>query len=86
MAKTRKIKTFFDYIIDIIALKRLYLPHTKFFYREPNRCNYITINNLKGAESGVLRKDGKVVDISLANCYTLEDVVRELVFLLAKQE
>lgn len=35
----------------------------------------ITINNLKGAESGLLRGDGKVVDISLANCYTLEKAV-----------
>lgn len=45
----------------------------------------IAINNIKGAESGILREDGKVVDISLANCYTLEDVVRELVRLLAEQ-
>ena len=49
----------------------------------PDNVN-ITINNLKDAESGVLREDGKVVDISLANCYTLEDVVRELVGLVAK--
>ncbi|MCO6475291.1 MAG: hypothetical protein J5I94_01650 [Phaeodactylibacter sp.] len=27
----------------------------------------ITINNLKGAESGILRKDGKIADISLAH-------------------
>lgn len=51
----------------------------------PDNVN-ITINNLKDAESGVLREDGKVVDISLANCYTLEDVVRELVGLVAGQE
>ena len=49
----------------------------------PDNVN-ITINNLKDAESGVLREDGKVVDVSLANCYTLEDVVRELVGLVAK--
>ena len=51
----------------------------------PDNAN-ITINNLKDAESGVLREDGKVVDVSLANCYTLEDVVRELVGLVARQE
>ncbi|MCO6489602.1 MAG: hypothetical protein J5I98_14350 [Phaeodactylibacter sp.] len=50
----------------------------------PDNVN-ITINNLKGAKSGILREDGKVVDISLANCYTLEDVVRELVGLVAEQ-
>ena len=44
----------------------------------------VTINNMRDAKSGVLREDGKVVDISLANCYTLEDVVRELVGLVAK--
>ncbi|MCO6476343.1 MAG: hypothetical protein J5I94_06965 [Phaeodactylibacter sp.] len=44
----------------------------------------ITINNMRDAKSGVLREDGKVVDISLANCYTLEDVVRELVGLVVK--
>lgn len=42
----------------------------------------ITINNLEGAESGMLRKEGRVVDISLANCYSMEDVVRELVGLM----
>ena len=46
----------------------------------------IAINNTLDAESGVLREDGKVVDISLANCYTLEDVVRELVGLVKRQE
>ena len=51
----------------------------------PDNVN-ITINNLKDAESGVLREDGNVVDVSLANCYTLEDVVRELVGLVARQE
>ena len=39
----------------------------------------LTINNLEGAESGILRENGKIVDISLANCFSLEDVVRELV-------
>ena len=46
----------------------------------------VTINNMRDAKSGILREDGKVVDISLANCYTLEDVVRELVGLVAGQE
>ncbi|MCO6491895.1 MAG: hypothetical protein J5I98_25995 [Phaeodactylibacter sp.] len=46
----------------------------------------IAINNTRDAESGILRENGKVVDISLANCYTLEDVVRELVGLVARQE
>ena len=45
----------------------------------------VTINNMRGARSGVLREDGKVVDISLANCYTLEDVVRELAGLVANE-
>ena len=44
----------------------------------------ITINNMRDAKSGVLLEDGRAVDISLANCYTLEDVVRELVGLVAK--
>ncbi len=43
----------------------------------------ITINNMRDVKSGMLREDGKVVDISLANCCTLEDVVRELVGLVA---
>ena len=62
------------------ATMRLY--HILDAYKLPDNVN-ITINNLKNAESGVLREDGKVVDISLANCYTMEDVVRELVGLLA---
>lgn len=45
----------------------------------------LTINNIEKAESGILRKDGKVVDISLANCYTLEDVVQALVSLLVSE-
>lgn len=45
----------------------------------------LTINNMEAAESGILRKEGNVVDISLANCYNLEDVVRELVSLLIIQ-
>ena len=42
----------------------------------------ITINNLEHAESSMLRKEGRVVDISLANCYSLEGVVRELIRLM----
>ena len=42
----------------------------------------ITINNLAEAESGILRKDGKVVDISLAHCYTLQDALREMARLI----
>ncbi|MCB0632556.1 MAG: hypothetical protein R2824_34795 [Saprospiraceae bacterium] len=42
----------------------------------------ITINNLEGAKSNILREEGRVVDISLANCYSLEDVVRELILLM----
>ena len=42
----------------------------------------ITINNLEGAKSSILREEGRVVDISLANCYSLEDVVRELILLM----
>lgn len=45
----------------------------------------ITINNMEGAESGILRKDGLAVDISLGNCYTLEDVVRELVKVVSRE-
>jgi hypothetical protein len=43
----------------------------------------ITINNMEGAESGILRKGGLVVDISLSNCFSLEDVVRELVMVVS---
>lgn len=46
----------------------------------------LTINNTKNGESGVLMDEGRVVDISLANCYTLEDVVRELILLIVKGE
>lgn len=46
----------------------------------------LTINNTKNGESGVLMDEGRVVDISLANCYTLEDVVRELMLLIVKGE
>lgn len=54
---------------------------------------HITINNLEGAESGVLhsevgtayaKQDAYPVDISLAHCYSLEDVVRELVKLMVR--
>ena len=46
----------------------------------------LAINNLNDAESGVRRprKGEKIVEISLAHCYNLEDVVRELLYLLAK--
>ena len=45
----------------------------------------LAINNLNNAESGVrrMRKGKKMVDISLAHCFTLEDVVRELLHLVA---
>ena len=45
----------------------------------------LTVNNLSNAESGVLhtRKGKKIVDISLAHCFTMEDVVRELIGLVA---
>lgn len=46
----------------------------------------VTINNTQGSKSGVLLDNGKVVDISLAGCYSLEDVVCELVRLLAEGE
>ena len=47
----------------------------------------LTINNLREAESGVLRpqKGEKQIDISLAHCYSLEDVVRELIRLVAER-
>lgn len=44
----------------------------------------LTINNLPEAESGVLRQSGRVVDISLAHCYTMEDVIRELIVVLSR--
>ena len=45
----------------------------------------LTVNNLRNAESGVLRirKGKKTVDISLAHCFTMEDVIRELIGLVA---
>lgn len=50
----------------------------------------LTINNLSEGESGVLRprkgsKD-KGIDISLAHCFTLEDVVRELIWLVKERK
>jgi hypothetical protein len=39
---------------------------------------------LRGAQSGLLFEDGKLVDISLANCYTLEDMIRELIQLIGE--
>lgn len=49
---------------------------------------WITINNLRNAESGVLRtrKGDKTIDISLAHCFTIEDVVRELIKLVAERK
>ncbi|KGE88366.1 MAG: hypothetical protein ACE362_17170 [Phaeodactylibacter xiamenensis] len=44
----------------------------------------ISINNTRDAESGLLFKDGKLVDISLANCYTLEDMITELIRLMGE--
>jgi hypothetical protein len=46
----------------------------------------ISINNTRGGRSGILVEDGRVADISLANCYTVEDVVRELIVLIARGE
>lgn len=48
----------------------------------------LTVNNLSNAESGVLRAedDNPVTDISLAHCFTMEDVVRELIKLVAEQK
>jgi len=42
----------------------------------------ISINNTLDAKSGLLFEDGKLVDISLANCYTPEDMIRELIQLM----
>ena len=44
----------------------------------------ISINNTREAQSGLLFEDGKLVDISLANCYTLEDIIRELIKLMGE--
>ena len=44
----------------------------------------ISINNTLEAKSGLLYEDGKLVDISLANCYTLEDMIRELIKLMGE--
>lgn len=44
----------------------------------------ISINNTLDAKSGLLFKDGKLVDISLANCYTLEDMITELIRLMGE--
>lgn len=44
----------------------------------------ISINNTREAKSGLLFEDGKLVDISLANCYTLEDMIRELIKLMGE--
>ena len=42
----------------------------------------ISINNTLKAKRGLLFEDGKLVDISLANCYTLEDMIWELIKLI----
>lgn len=50
---------------------------------------YLTINNIHDGESGVMRTDDsneKSIDISLAHCFTMEDVVRELIKLVAEQK
>ena len=44
----------------------------------------ISINNTLDAKSGLLFEDGKLVDISLANCYTLEDMITELIRLMGE--
>ena len=44
----------------------------------------ISINNTLEAKSGLLYEDGKLIDISLANCYTLEDMIRELIKLMGE--
>lgn len=44
----------------------------------------ISINNTREAESGLLFEDGKLVDISLANCYTLEDMITKLIRLMGE--
>lgn len=46
----------------------------------------LSINNTQGARSGILEENGRAVDISLANCYTVEDVIRELIILISKGE
>ena len=43
----------------------------------------VTINNLPNAESGVLFQEGTLIDISLANCFKMEDVVVSLIQLLS---
>ena len=42
----------------------------------------ITINNTANAESGTLYDEEKLIELSLAHCYSLADVVRELARLL----
>ena len=48
----------------------------------------LTINNLNNAESGVLRthKGDRTIDISLTHCFTMEDVARELIKLVAARK
>jgi len=42
----------------------------------------LSINNTEGAKSVVYTRNGEPVNFSLANCYTMEEVVQELVGLL----
>lgn len=46
----------------------------------------LSINNTKGAKSMVYTRNGEPVNLSLSNCYTMNDVVQELVSLLAKRD
>lgn len=43
----------------------------------------LSINNTRDAKSGLLFREGKLIDISLANCYKMEDVVVTLINLLS---
>ena len=42
----------------------------------------ITINNTADAESGTLYEEENLIELSLAHCYSLADVVRELTRLM----
>jgi hypothetical protein len=57
------------------------------FYEELAQIDFpeglsITINNTTGAESGILREADQPVELSLANCYSLADAVREMARLI----
>ena len=43
----------------------------------------LSINNTRDAQSGLLFRDDQLVEISLANCYNMEDVVVSLIQLLS---